>query len=328
MPEHPALTRRQQFKVKSRIKEEKQSKKGKGKGKGAGKANGKSRGKGKGRKGKKGTKESKEQEGSKAKKKALSSKRVILLNKRKSAAKGTKEEKSSKHDASVECSEPKKIVKTDQVDVAAAAMETEHQKPKVLKKQRNKAGQTAKDKAETRAKASSKTTKRGKNNTETAKRNNKKNDSCKTTGKGKDKGKAKGKGKGKAGKNAGCTKTVKAVSDELLQGRFNINDLEVDGDLVCPAIKSYFTEIMAECQGCSECDGSVHDLVMPELDGLHFDMYYKRPAVGIRVKATLVASHAPEKTDQAPSKSAKSIGYFSSGRCMGTNVAMAKIFAS
>lgn len=332
MPEHPVLTRRQQFKVKSRIKDEKKSKKGKGKGKGAGKANGKSRGKGKGRKGKKGTKESKEQEGSKAKKKALSSKRVILLNKRKSAAKGTKEEKSSKHDASVEGSEPEKMVKTDQVDVAAA-METEHQKPKVLKKQRNKAGQTAKDKAETRAKASSKTTKRGKNNTETAKRNNskrnnKKNDSCKTTGKGKDKGKARGKGKGKAGKKAGCTKTVKAVSDELLQGRFNINDLEVDGDLVCPAIKSYFTEIMAECQGCSECDGSVHDLVMPEWDGLHFDMYYKRPAVGIRVRANLVASHAPEKTDQAPSKSAKSIGYFSSGRCMGTNVAMAKIFAS
>lgn len=319
MPEHPVLTRRQQFKVKSTIKEDKQNKKGKGKGKkhGKGKAKGKSRGKGKGGKGKKGAKE---QVSSKMKRKKLSSKRAILLNKRKSAARGTKEEQPS---TSVEGSESKKVSKTDQVDVAA--LEKEHvPQTEVLKKPaRNRAGKTAKTKAETRAKASNTKRNKTENKTETAQRSKTKrkngNDSCKKSGKG----------KGKAGKKAtGCTKTLKAMSDELLQGRFNMRNLEADGDLVCPALKSYFTKIIAECKGDSGCDGSLHDLVMPEMDGLHFDMYYKRPAVGIRVRSTLIASHAPEKSDKTPNKSATSIGYFSAGRCMGTNVAMAKIFAS
>ncbi len=328
VPEHPVLTRRKQFKVKASIKEEKQSKKGKGKGKGAGKGKGKkgkSCGKGKGRKGKKGaTKES-----SKMKRTTLSSKRAILLNKRKSAEKGTKESSSIMPNTSI------KLSKTQEPEVEEAAVKEHTHEPKKTKKPRSSAGKTAKNKAETRAKAGNKkakakqtketgTSKRNnKNNKEEKKEKKEKNGSCKETGKGK------GKGKGKADKKLaiGCTKDVKAVSDQVLQGRFKISDLEVGKDMVCPVIKSYLAEIMAECPGESGCDGSVHDLFMPEWDGLHFDMYYKRPAVGVRVRAHFVSEHSPQKADQNP-KTALSIGYFSAGRCMGTNVAMAKIFAS
>ena len=335
MPEHPVLTRRQQFKIKSSIKEDKKSKKGKGKGKGKsrgkGKGKGKSRGKGKAKEKSRG-KGAKE----KMKRKQLSSKRAILLNKRKSATKRRKQKGSSKPNTSVESPEPEKITETKEAQVDVAALEEcpKHDRKPDLKKPRKgaHAGQTSKNKAESRAQASNKKTKKqkkqDKNNAKATQRSNKKrkddekHDSCKTTSK------SKGKGRGKASKkDTGCTKDLKDVSDELLQGRFKISDIEVDEDLVCPAIKSYFTEIISECQGDPDCDGSVHDLVMPEWDGLHFDMYWKRPAVGIRVRSSLVASHAPQKADHNP-KTATSIAYFSAGRCMGTNIAMAKIFAS
>ena len=163
VPEHPPITRRQQFKVKSVIKEEKLAKKGKGKGKSGAELKGKGkgkRGKGKGKKAKK----SKKISSSKKFGPGLSSKRCMLFKSnrtKKGKGKGSKgtgrASKKRPTDSSVVESKDHKIPKQDSpgtkdLEQAHAPQSTELQPSKTNLKATKTSGMVCKSKSKSTCK--------------------------------------------------------------------------------------------------------------------------------------------------------------------------------
>lgn len=98
------------------------------------------------------------------------------------------------------------------------------------------------------------------------------------------------------------------------------SDVTVDG--ILPAVRDKLVSILNECGGAPTCDGHVHGLDVSEyLDAVKFDMYYKRPACGLRVRDDLVKG-----SDRDPSKAPYfiSAGYFSKSRCFACSLELAK----
>ena len=74
--------------------------------------------------------------------------------------------------------------------------------------------------------------------------------------------------------------------------------------------------------GCED-----HDLTQVDCAAIRHDMYYKRPAIGIRIKSDLVRHEGDRGDGENPAKTFMSAAYFKSGSCMCTNFAVAQIYA-
>ena len=331
VPEHPAITRRAQFKVKSVIKEEKLAKKGEGKGKGNAKVKGKGKGgKGKGKgKGKKGCrKKNKPGKGRKSKDEdtthgprrklsvlKLTSSRSLLRKSKRSKKRmpvhpdesvGTQDSKMAKPtDANqgtqdvedVDLDEPTQTTK--QPKSRKEAHKEAGEAPTMdTKKPSSLAGKSAKAKAASRQKPKGKAKAKAKATMEKSART----------------------GSKKNGKQFPSRDQMLQTAEEALQGKFNSTGMKVDSMNVNQPLKEMFEGLMAECQGHDYCDGSCHHFDYLECAAFRFDMYYKRPGFGVRVFESLIHS--------GDSKKLVSAAYFSVGHCAAANYAAMKIYAA
>ena len=307
VPDHSPITRRQQFKVKSTIKEEKLAKKGRGKG-GEPKGKGKGRGKGKGKTSKQKDGKGKGKGGRKAKQQAahgpnrrrtlmkLTSKKSLLG---KLAAKKSKQEEESET-KQTSCQHVPALNKQNECATEpppkkqkAAVKQPKVEKPKTPKAKQQ--GRSAKDKAAEQAKPKSKAKAKG----------------WKTTGNA---------------KPMPTREEMLEIAEETLQGNFNFRhgDMEVDASHVHEPLKDMFTGLLAECQQQSKCDGSCHHFhYMQKCEALRLDLYWSRSAFGVRVLKSMIGM------DRGDSKSPlTSAAYFASGSCTAINFAAMNIYVA
>ena len=325
MPEHPTITRRSQFKVKSTIKDEKLEKKGKGKG---------SKGKGKGRKGKGKGKGSRKKnmrgKGSKTKDEDTTHgprRRLTVLKLTSSRSLFRKSKRSKKrspaHPDELVGSKDLKIAKpTDANQPTQPTQDEDLDEPAQTTKQ-PKSSKTAHKKAGKAPTMTTDTSKPSSSAGQSAK--------AKAASRPKPKGKAKSKAKAtkeklaptgskKNGKQFPSRDQMLQTAEEALQGKFGFADMQVDAMNVNKPLKEMFEGMMAECKGHDYCDGSCHHFDYLECSAFRFDMYYKRPGFGVRVYESLI-----HPTD---SKKLVSAAYFSIGRCAAANYAAMKIFVA
>ena len=354
MPEHPPITRRNQFKVKSVIKEEKLAKKGKGKGKSGAEPKGKGtgkRGKGKGKKAKK----SKKTSGSKKfGHHSLSSKRSMLF-KANRTKKGSASKKRPTDSSVVESNQDHKIPKQESLDnadleQAYAPQSKEFQPSKTNSKATKTSGKSAKAKAAAsnskakktaRAKAAASKDSTTKNTAKSAKAKAaaSKSSTTKNTAKSakakaaasKSKTKtaaAKAEAKVKSSKPKKdkqlSTQEILEIAEQVLQGKLKHTELEVNEGNVSNTFTFLFRDILQECQVADHCDGNCHHFEWLECDGvIRFDLYWKRSSIGVRLAGCRIRDD-----DELNEKQWVSAGYFSIGHCPAINYAAAKIFVS
>ena len=311
VPDHPPMTRRQQFKVKAAIKEEKLAKKGTGKGKGKGKGKGGKAAKHKGRK--KGKSSAKQDNTSITKKRSK-----LLSSRTRSSKRATLIRAKSKRNLSESpSSTPQKmdtIKPAEEQALAAARATSVTKKPKVAKDA--PVGQSPKPKAKGRsAKAKAKAAAKSTPGKKTVKANA-----------GKTEGDAK---KGRKPKEfVPCSDAIQQASQQALgpYGNLSLEKIMADTgeDLVSPVVKFVMAGILKDCR-MSGCEA--HDLTPVDCAAIRYDMYYKRPAVGIRVKSDLVRHEGDHGDGGKPGKTYMSASYFKNGSCMCTNFGVAQIYA-
>jgi len=310
VPDHPPMTRRQQFKVKAAIKEEKLAKKGTGKGKGKGKGKGGKAAKNKGRK--KGKSSAKQDNTSITKKRSK-----LLSSRTRSSKRATLIRAKSKRNLSESpSSTPQKmdtIKPAEEQALAAARATSVTKKPKVAKDA--PVGQSPKPKAKGRsAKAKAKAAAKSTPGKKTVKANA-----------GKTEGDAK---KGRKPKEfVPCSDAIQQASPQALgpYGNLSLEKIMADTgeDLVSPVVKFVMAGILKDCR-MSGCEA--HDLTPVDCAAIRYDMYYKRPAVGIRVKSDLVRHEGDHGDGGKPGKTYMSASYFKNGSCMCTNFGVAQIY--
>lgn len=313
VPDHPPMTRRQQFKVKATIKEEKLAKKGTGKGKGKGKGKGGKAAKNKGRK--KGKSSAKQDNTSITKKRSK-----LLSSRTRSSKRATLIRAKSKRNLSESPSSTPQQTDTikpaEEQALAAARATSVTKKSKVAKDAPVVVGQSPKPKAKGRsAKAKAKAAAKSTPGKKSAKANA-----------GKTEGGAK---KGRKSKEfVPCSDAIQQASQQALgpYGDLSLDKIMADTgeDLVSPVVKFVMAGILKDCR-ISGCEAN--DLTPVDCAAIRYDMYYKRPAVGIRVKSDLVRHEGDHGDGGKPGKTFMSASYFKNGSCMCTNFGVAQIYA-
>jgi hypothetical protein len=317
VPEHEPLTRRKQFRVKSKIKQERQAKKGSGKGQ-AGK------GKGKG----KTTKE----KGTKRKPKRQSKKgSPCKLKKIKKIAKSTRQPKPDPSDHN-----PAKIP-SDASNMSSTPCPCPESDAPV-------AEQPAAVKANTVKKATGRRTKENKKQQQKPEQANTEQVPAKPEAQKKTAAKSKAAPKSEARKKKG-TKTPLGSQDKPeqpdqvsvaallpLQPPFldpdlqKVADVLKDRDQATCMLVPMLTKILEVCaaHGTKPCDGMCHEWefdIMPSSNIFQFSVYWNRRAVGVKVKDGM-------RQPRSSSNKFVQVNYFSSGPCIYANYVLALLWVT